>query len=159
MLPTRERPASARLVVPALGTLGRGLPPVDGRGPVTDYTRPLLLGYARRNLYLSDRRLDDLRRELRTFAQLEGFLMGAVYAEDADTTPAAFEALVASVNRYQITAIVVLPSLWHLAIVGDPAEVCAVRAGHGGSHHAARGQPHELAESVGSRRPQPLTCR
>ncbi|WP_344239024.1 hypothetical protein [Kribbella hippodromi] len=44
-----------------------------------------------------------------------------MYVEDPDTSPAAFEALVASVNRYEITA-VVLPSLWHLALVGDPAE-------------------------------------
>lgn len=122
MLPTRERPAPTWLVVPALGALGRGLPPLDGRGPVTDYSRPLLLGYARRDLYLSDRHVHDLRRELGAFAELEGFAMGWVYVEDPDTSPAAFEALVASVNRYEITA-VVLPGLRHLALVGDPDEI------------------------------------
>lgn len=89
---------------------------------MTDYTRPLLLGYARRDLYLSDRRVNDLRRELGAFAQLEGFAMGSVYVEDPDTAPAAFDALVASVSRDEITA-VVLPSLRHLALVGDPAQV------------------------------------
>ncbi|MGW5188943.1 hypothetical protein ACWEOO_06795 [Kribbella sp. NPDC004138] len=89
---------------------------------MTDYTRLLLLGYARRDLYLSDRHVDDLKRELEVFAQLEGSAMGSVYVEDPDTAPAAFEALVASVNRYQIAA-VVLPSLRHLALVGNPAEV------------------------------------
>ncbi|MFC9687799.1 hypothetical protein ACFTSF_04620 [Kribbella sp. NPDC056951] len=89
---------------------------------MTDYTRPLLLGYARRDLYLSDRHVDDLKRGLEAFAQLEGFAMGSVYIEDLDTAPATFEALVASVNRYQITA-VVLPSLQHLALVGHPEEI------------------------------------
>ncbi|MEU4194882.1 hypothetical protein AB0E69_23490 [Kribbella sp. NPDC026611] len=89
---------------------------------MTDYTRPLLLGYARRDLYLSDRHVEDLKRELGAFAHVEGFAMGSVYVEDPDTAPAAFEALVTSVNRYQITA-VVLPGLRHLALVGDPAEV------------------------------------
>lgn len=122
MLPTRERPAPPRLVVPALGALGRGVPSLDGRGSVTDYSRPLLLGYARRDLYLSGRHVDDLKRELGKFAQLEGCLMGSVYVEDPETAPQAFDALVASVNRCQITA-VVLPGLRHLALVGDPAEV------------------------------------
>jgi hypothetical protein len=122
MLLTRERPAPAWLVVPVLGALGREVPPVDGRGPVTDYSRPLLLGYARRDLYLSNRHVNDLKRELGDFARLEGFLMGSVYVEDPETAPQAFEALVASVNRYEITA-VVMPSLRHLALVGDPAEV------------------------------------
>jgi hypothetical protein len=89
---------------------------------VTDYTRPLLLGYARRDLYLSDRHVDDLKCELEAFAQLEGIAVGSVYVEDPDPAPATFEALVASVNRYQITA-VVLPSLRHLALVEDPAKV------------------------------------
>ena len=122
MLSTRERPAPTWLVAPALGALGRGLPSLDGRGPVTDYTRPLLLGYARRDLYLSGRHVDDLKCELGEFAQLEGFLMGSVYVEDPETAPQAFEALVASVNRCQIAA-VVLPGLRHLALVGDPADV------------------------------------
>lgn len=122
MSPTRERPAPTRLVVPALGADCRSFPPLDGRGSVTDYTRPLLLGYARRDLYLSDRHVEDLKRELGAFAHVEGFAMGSVYVEDPDTAPAAFEALVTSVNRYQITA-VVLPGLRHLALVGDPAEV------------------------------------
>ncbi|MET9317244.1 hypothetical protein ABZX12_35960 [Kribbella sp. NPDC003505] len=82
----------------------------------------LLLGYARCDLYLSDRHVDDLKRELGEFGQLEGFLMGSMYVEDPETAPQAFEALVASVNRYEITA-VVLPSLRHLPLVGDPAEV------------------------------------
>lgn len=112
------------MVVTGMGTRGRRVPAVDGRGAVSriDYTRPLLLGYARRDLYLSDRHVDDLKRELGAFAQLEGFAMGSVYLEGPDTAPAAFEALVISVNRYEISA-VVLPELRHLVLAGDPGAV------------------------------------
>ena len=122
MLSIRERPAPPRLVVSALGALGGHLPPLDGRGAVTDYTRPLLLGYARRDLYLSAQHVTALKRELSRFAQLEGFAMGSIYLEYPETTPAAFQALVDSVNRYEITT-VVLPEWRHLALVGDPEAV------------------------------------
>ena len=89
MLPTRERPAQARLVVPTLGTLGREVPPVDGRGSVTDDTWPLHLGCVRRDQYLSDRRLNEVERELRILAQLARPVVGSEYVEDPDTTQAA----------------------------------------------------------------------
>jgi hypothetical protein len=88
MLPTRERPTPRRLVVPALGAIGREVPPVDGRGAVTAPTWPLLPGYARR--------VADIRVRLEH---------------------------------------------------GTGLESCCTRAAH------------EPAGSVGSRRPQPLTCR
>ena len=87
-----------------------------------DYTRPLLLGYARRDLYLSDQHVEELKRQLGSFAQLEGFTLGTVYVEDPDTAPAAFDALIASVNRYEITAVVV-PGLRHLALIDHPDAV------------------------------------
>ncbi len=87
-----------------------------------DYTRPLLLGYTRRDLYLSNRHVDELKHQLAAFAQLEGFTLGTVYIEEPDTAPAAFDALVTSVNRYEVTA-VVIPQLRHLALVGDPEAV------------------------------------
>jgi hypothetical protein len=122
MLPIRERPTPTRLVVSALGADRRRVPPLDGRGSVTDYTCPMLLGYARRDLYLSDRHVTAVKRGFGTFARLEGFAMGSVYLEEPDTAPAAFEALVASVNRYEVTT-VVLPEWRHLALVGDPDAV------------------------------------
>ncbi|WP_344238026.1 hypothetical protein [Kribbella hippodromi] len=90
-------------------------------GPV-DYTRPLLLGYLRRDLYLSDRQLGETRIELGAFAALEGFTLGTIYIEDAETAPAAYEALVASVNRYEVTA-VVAPDLRQFGLIGEPAAV------------------------------------
>ncbi|MFB6726270.1 hypothetical protein ACFCV3_39235 [Kribbella sp. NPDC056345] len=89
---------------------------------MTDYTSPLLLGYARRDLYLSDQRVERVKREFAAIAKVEGYTMGSVYVEDPATVPAAFEALVESVNRYEVTA-VLLPEWRHLALIDDPAAV------------------------------------
>ncbi len=48
--------------------------------------------------------------------------MGSVYAERRSTAPAAFEALVESVKRYELTA-VVIPNWQHLELVGNPTAV------------------------------------
>ncbi|MDX3002674.1 hypothetical protein PWY87_13390 [Kribbella solani] len=89
---------------------------------LVDYTRPLLLGYLRRDLHLSDRQVDEQKIELGAFAVMEGFTLGTVYVEDAETAPAAYGALVESVNRYEVTA-VVIPDLSHLALIGEPVVV------------------------------------
>ncbi|WBQ06726.1 hypothetical protein [Kribbella sp. CA-293567] len=86
-----------------------------------DYTRPLLLGYVLKHLLMTDGELADIRAQLKEFARVEGFAMGTIYTEDTDTTPAAFEALIAAVNRYEVTT-VVIPSRLHfdaLAITHD----------------------------------------
>jgi citrate lyase beta subunit len=81
---------------------------------MTDYSMPLLLGYVLRPLLLTDDELVATRERLERFAAEEGFAMGTIYVEVAATTPAAFEALVEAVNRYDVTAVVV-PSLLHFA--------------------------------------------
>lgn len=85
-------------------------------------TGPLLLGYARRDLYLSDPHIEDMKQELKAIANLEGYTMGPVYVEDPASAPAAFDALIESVHRDQITT-VLLPEWRHLALLGDPATI------------------------------------
>jgi hypothetical protein len=97
-------------------------PLVDGRRSGVDYTRPLMLGYARRDLYITEHQVEAMKADLQQFAQLEGFTGGTVYVEDAENAPAAYEALAESVNRYEVTAIV-LPSLRHLGLLGDTQRV------------------------------------
>lgn len=77
-----------------------------------DYTRPLLLGYLQRQLLVTEDQVETVKRELASFAHAEGFSMGFTYVEQPGTWPAAFEALIEAVNRYDVTA-VVLPSLPH----------------------------------------------
>lgn len=87
-----------------------------------DYTRPLLLGYVLKHLLMTDYELEDVKERLAFFAQVEGFAMGIIYVEETETSPAAFEALVEAVNRYEVTA-VVIPSLLHFAVLSAPAAI------------------------------------
>ncbi|MFI5693493.1 hypothetical protein ACIA58_16720 [Kribbella sp. NPDC051586] len=82
----------------------------------------MLLGYARRDLYLSDPHIEELKREFSTIAKLEGCTMGPVYVEDPASAPAAFDALVHSASCDEITT-VLLPEWRHLALVGNPASI------------------------------------
>jgi hypothetical protein len=91
---------------------------------VTDYTRPLLLAYLRKHLLMSATELADTKGRLVHFAEVEGFALGDVYIEEVETSPAAFEALIEAVNRYEVTA-VVLPSMLHFTLLGPPATIKA----------------------------------
>lgn len=87
-----------------------------------DYTRPILLGYVLKHLLMTDGELADIKDELEQFAKVEGFAMGTVYIEETETTPAAFEALIAAVNRYEVTT-VVIPSRLHFAALAVTHDV------------------------------------
>ncbi|WBQ03226.1 hypothetical protein [Kribbella sp. CA-293567] len=56
---------------------------------------------------MTDGELADINAQLEEFAQVEGFAMGTIYTEGTDTTPAAFEAQIAVVNRYEVTTVVI----------------------------------------------------
>jgi len=91
-------------------------------GFAEDFSKPLLLGYLRRDLLVVDSQVTELKREMADFAQAEGFAMGHTYVEKPESWPAAFEALIESVNRYQVTA-VVLPGLLHFTGLGLPTGI------------------------------------
>jgi hypothetical protein len=93
---------------------------MSGTTPVD--TRPLLLGYVRAHLLMTAAELVQIKDQLVTFAQAEGFTLGKVYTEHAHTFPAAFEALVQAVRRDEVRAVVV-PSLQHLGVLGAPQKV------------------------------------
>lgn len=113
------------LVGSTVAAAQRRLPPLAGRGLngfAEDFTKPLLLGYLRRDLLIVDSQATQLERQMADFAQAEGFAMGHTYVEKPDSWPAAFEALIESVNRYEVTA-VVLPSLLHFVMRGSPLHI------------------------------------
>jgi hypothetical protein len=87
-----------------------------------DYTRPLLLGYVLKHLLMTDAELADTKAQLEQFAKVEGFAMGTVYTEETETTPAAFEVLIAAVSRYEATT-VVIPSRLHFAALAITHDV------------------------------------
>ncbi|GAB3936229.1 hypothetical protein GCM10029976_047660 [Kribbella albertanoniae] len=97
-------------------TAERQVPAAAGRGSSreVDYTRPLLLGYILKHLLMTDGELADTKVQLEEFAEVEGFAMGTIYTEETATTPAAFEALIEAVNRYEVTT-VVIPGQLHFS--------------------------------------------
>ncbi len=121
-----EGQAPAPLVGAIVGAPDQYFAAIAGRGAATmtevDHTKPLLLGYVRMHLLMTDNELADAKERLAYFAAVEGFSLGTVYVEQVDTAPAAFEALVESVNRYGVTA-VVIPSMLHFAVLSSPAAI------------------------------------
>jgi hypothetical protein len=87
-----------------------------------DLAKPVLVGYIRREFVASDERALELECQMSLFAYTEGFSMGFTYVEESGTQLSAFEALVESVVRHQITA-VVLPSILHFAVLGLPHDI------------------------------------
>jgi hypothetical protein len=89
---------------------------------MTNHTKPLLLGYLRMHLLMTEGELAEAKERLERFADLEGFTLGTVYVELVETIPAAFEALVEAIKRLEATA-VVIPSMLHFAVLSAPAAI------------------------------------
>ena len=95
---------------------------IDDPATATARTRPLMLGYVRRHLLMTDAELVAVRQRITQFAFEEGFALGTVYIEEVETVPAAFEALVAAASDDEVSAVVV-PTLLHLAVLGAPRDL------------------------------------
>lgn len=85
-------------------------------------TKPLVLGYIRQHILMTEDELDSVTARLARFATAEGFTLGTVFIEQVESTPAAFEALVQAIGHLQAKA-VVLPSMLHFAVLGAPLAV------------------------------------
>ena len=87
-----------------------------------DFTRPLLLGYVRRDLLVVENQIEELKCDMAAYAEAEGFTMGHVYVERPESWLSAFGAMTESISRYAVTA-VVLPSLLHLVGIGMSTDI------------------------------------
>jgi hypothetical protein len=80
---------------------------------MSNHTPPLLLGYIRADVLTSRTDLPGVEAELEAFANREGFNLGTVYVAQG-STPGAFHALLAEVNRNEAAWGVVVPDLRHM---------------------------------------------
>lgn len=85
-------------------------------------TRPLMLGYVSELFLMTDSELAELKRRLASFAHAEGYVLGTVFVERLDRSPAAFQALKARLERQEARA-VVIPSMQHLTVLGGAASL------------------------------------
>lgn len=83
-----------------------------------DGTRPLLLGYIRAHAYMTADDIAAAKVDLAAFALAEGYVLGNVYVEHVDSTPAAPYALLDEVRRDNDVWAVVVPSPPHLTDAG-----------------------------------------
>jgi nucleotide-binding universal stress UspA family protein len=90
--------------------------------PDIDSTRPLMLGYLCEPPLHSEAATEKLKTLLAEFAQREGYALGTVYVEHLPTTPAAFDALLEAIRRYEVDAVVV-PTRAHLEPLGEPSKM------------------------------------
>jgi hypothetical protein len=70
------------------------------------HASPVCLGYLLGYL-LPACELIETRDRLKRLALVEGFAIGAIYVEHQETKPAAFEALVDAISRYDVKAVVI----------------------------------------------------
>jgi hypothetical protein len=124
VLISSERSAPSSAVDGAVGAAEQRISTLAARGPVTgiDCTRPLLLGYVREHFLMTAAELARMKQHLVDFAAVEGFTLRAIFVEQVETAPAAFQALIEAANRYQVSAVVV-PSLTHLTDSTTPTSM------------------------------------
>lgn len=76
----------------------------------------------RKHLLMFESEANRTRERLEYFANEAGYELAAVFIEEIQTWPAAFERLVHAVARDKVT-IVILPSMLHFAVLGSPNNV------------------------------------
>jgi len=79
----------------------------------------LMFGYLRVQLLAAGTTREQVCGRFDSYAQVEGYAMGAVFVDQAGTAPAGFAALIEAVKRYDARAVAV-PTLEHLAVLGAP---------------------------------------
>lgn len=85
-------------------------------------SRPLVLGYVAERFLMTVSELEDLTDHLAAFARAESYLLGRVFVERIDRSPAAFQALLEVLERQDARA-VLIPTMHHLAVLGDSTAV------------------------------------
>jgi hypothetical protein len=78
--------------------------------------------YFREHFLMTPREAVDMRSQFAKLAQREGYELGGIFMEKAESSPDAFTAMVNAVVTDQAAALAV-PTLWHLSVGGDLADV------------------------------------
>jgi hypothetical protein len=85
-------------------------------------TRPVLHCYFVEHFLMTTREAADTRAKFVKFAQREGYKLGSIFMETAESAPDAFTAMVNAVVMDQVTVLAV-PTMWHFSVVGGFEDV------------------------------------
>ncbi|GAA1603746.1 hypothetical protein GCM10009789_67200 [Kribbella sancticallisti] len=83
------------------------------------FPKPFAVAYVGAHTLAIDSELPWLKREIAAFATARGFILLMTYVEESQTMPDAFGELVQNVWRDGVKTVIV-PSLAHLAALGNP---------------------------------------
>jgi hypothetical protein len=106
---------------------------------MNDGIRPLLLGYIRAHLLMTDDEIAAAKLTLAAYAGSEGYALGTVYVDHANAAPAAFHALVEEIRRDNDVWAVLVPTPQHLIASGHRAMTNQLE--HHGSVHVIVAHP------------------
>jgi hypothetical protein len=95
------------------------MPSGDGE---TKSDRQRAYAYMRKHLLMFDSEVSRTTERLTYFANESGFELAAVFVEEVETWPAAFERLVQAVIQDKVE-VVLLPSMLHFAVLGVPKNI------------------------------------
>lgn len=76
----------------------------------------------RKHLLMFESEVSRAKERLTYFADTSGYELAAIFIEEIETSPAAFERLVQAVAQDKVE-IVLLPSILHFAVLGDPNNI------------------------------------
>jgi hypothetical protein len=88
----------------------------------TTVERRRAYAYMRKHLLMFDSEVNRTKARLAYFADQADLELAAVFVEELETWPSAFERLVEAVILDKVE-VVLLPNLWHFAVLGTPGEV------------------------------------
>ncbi|MGW7687129.1 hypothetical protein ACWGID_40690 [Kribbella sp. NPDC054772] len=83
---------------------------------------PRAYAYARKHLLMCESEVNRTKERLTYFAKQAGYNLSAVFVEEVQTAPDAFERLVQAVVNDKVET-VILPSMLHFAVLGDPKRI------------------------------------
>ncbi|MFI5710571.1 hypothetical protein [Kribbella sp. NPDC051620] len=90
---------------------------------------PFAVAYIGAHVLAAEYELPSLKRAIADFASGRGLILFMTYVEDASTAPAAFGELVSDVWRDDVKT-VIMPSVVHLATLGNPLVIKAQLESH-----------------------------
>jgi len=91
---------------------------------MTTVTNPFAVAYIGAHVLTADSELPALKTAIVEFAVARGFILFMTYVEDSHTVLAAFGEMVSDVWRDNVRT-VIMPSVVHLAALGNPVEMKA----------------------------------
>lgn len=103
-------------------SLSAATPTLPSAGGETKADRQRAYAYMRKHLLMFDSEVAATKRRLAYFAEQSSVDLTAVFVEEIQTWPTAFERFLQAVVKDEVE-LVILPSMLHFAVLGSPSRI------------------------------------